>query len=118
VAKQVKALGIKGIYESPSYKRYYPEGSAAAQLIGFSNIEGQGQDGMELALQARLAGHPGVRKVVKDRLGNVIEDVSGGVRRSTGRMCACRSTARFSISPTRRSSSRWWTTRPRTAARW
>jgi cell division protein FtsI (penicillin-binding protein 3) len=79
VAKQVKALGIKGIYESPSYKRYYPEGSAAAQLIGFSNIEGQGQDGMELALQARLAGHPGVRKVVKDRLGNVIEDVSGGV---------------------------------------
>ncbi|MGA8010608.1 MAG: penicillin-binding protein 2 [Thiomonas sp.] len=79
VAKRVKALGIKGIYESPSYKRYYPEGSAAAQLIGFTNIEGQGQDGMELALQSRLAGHPGVRKVVKDRLGNVIEDVSGGV---------------------------------------
>jgi cell division protein FtsI (penicillin-binding protein 3) len=79
VARQVKALGIKGIYESPSYKRYYPEGAAAAQLIGFANIDGQGQDGLELALQQRLAGHPGVRKVVKDRLGNVIEDVSGGV---------------------------------------
>lgn len=79
VARKVKALGIKGIYESPSYKRYYPEGPAAAQLIGFTGIDGQGQDGMELALQARLAGHPGVRKVVKDRLGNVIEDVSGGV---------------------------------------
>ncbi len=79
ISRQVKALGIKGIYESPSYRRSYPEGSAAAQLIGFTNIEGQGQDGMELALQQRLAGHPGVRKVVKDRLGNVIEDVSGGV---------------------------------------
>lgn len=79
VARQVKALGIKGIYESPSYKRYYPERSAAAQLIGFTNIEGQGQDGLELSLQGKLAGHPGVRKVVKDRLGNVIEDVSGGV---------------------------------------
>ena len=79
VARRVKALGIKGIYESPSYKRYYPEASAAAQLIGFTNIDGQGQDGLELSLQSRLAGHPGVRKVVKDRLGNVIEDVSGGV---------------------------------------
>ena len=79
VARRVKALGIKGIYESPSYRRYYPEGSAAAQLIGFTNIDGQGQDGLELSLQSRLAGHPGVRKVVKDRLGNVIEDVSGGV---------------------------------------
>ncbi len=78
-ARKVQALGIKGIYFSPSYKRYYPEGAAAAQLVGFTDIENRGQTGIELTFQKELAGHPGTRKVMRDRLGNVIEDVDGGV---------------------------------------
>ncbi|MDE2252821.1 MAG: penicillin-binding protein 2 [Betaproteobacteria bacterium] len=78
-ARKVQALGIKGIYFSPSYKRYYPEGAAAAQLVGFTDIENLGQSGIELTFQKDLAGHPGTRKVMRDRLGNVIEDVDGGV---------------------------------------
>ncbi len=78
-ARKVKALGIKGIYFSPSYTRYYPEGAAAAQLVGFTDIENQGQAGVELAFQSQLAGHSGTRKVLRDRLGNVIEDVEGGI---------------------------------------
>lgn len=78
-ARRVKALGIKGIYFSPSYTRSYPEGVAAAQLIGFTDIENQGQAGLELTLQDALAGRSGTRKVMRDRLGNVIEDVDGGI---------------------------------------
>lgn len=78
-ARKVQAMKIKGIYFSPSYKRYYPEGSAAAQLVGFTDLENQGQTGLELKFQSDLAGHSGTRKVMRDRLGNVIEDVGGGV---------------------------------------
>ncbi|MDE2130032.1 MAG: penicillin-binding protein 2 [Betaproteobacteria bacterium] len=78
-ARKVQALGIKGIYFSPSYRRYYPEGAAAGQLVGITDIENQGQSGLELTFQRELAGHPGTRKVMRDRLGNVIEDVGGGI---------------------------------------
>ena len=78
LARKVQALHIKGVYMSPSYRRYYPEGPAAAQLLGFTNIENQGRGGLELAFQHQLAGHPGTRRVMRDRLGNVIEDVEGG----------------------------------------
>jgi cell division protein FtsI (penicillin-binding protein 3) len=78
-ARKVQAMKIKGIYFSPSYKRYYPEGAAAAQLVGFTDLENQGQTGIELTFQNDLAGHSGTRKVMRDRLGNVIEDVGGGV---------------------------------------
>jgi cell division protein FtsI (penicillin-binding protein 3) len=78
-ARKVEALGIKGIYFSPSYTRYYPDGPAAAQLVGFTDIENIGQTGLELTFQNDLAGHAGSRKIVHDRLGNVIEDVDGGI---------------------------------------
>ncbi len=78
IARKVEALHIKGVYLSPSYRRYYPEGAAAAQLLGFTDIENQGRGGLELQFQHMLAGHPGTRKVMQDRLGNVIEDVDGG----------------------------------------
>lgn len=77
-ARKVEALHIKGVYMSPSYRRYYPEGAAAAQLLGFTDIENQGRGGLELEFQRILAGHAGTRKVMRDRLGNVIEDVEGG----------------------------------------
>jgi cell division protein FtsI (penicillin-binding protein 3) len=75
VAKQVMALGIKGVYERKEYKRQYPEGEAAAHVVGFTNVENLGQEGMELAFEKQLSGRPGSRRVIKDRLGRIIEDV-------------------------------------------
>ena len=75
VAQQIAALGIKGIYQRKEYKRQYPEGEAAAHVVGFTNVEDQGQEGVELAFNKDLAGHNGSRRVIKDRLGRVVEDV-------------------------------------------
>jgi cell division protein FtsI (penicillin-binding protein 3) len=75
VAEQVAALKIKGVYELREFKRQYPEGEAAAHVVGFTNIEDEGQEGIELAYQKQLAGRDGARHVIKDRLGRVVESV-------------------------------------------
>ncbi len=75
VARQIAALGIKGIYQRREYKREYPEGEAAAHVVGFTNVEDIGQEGVELAFNQQLAGKSGSRRVIKDRLGRVVEDV-------------------------------------------
>ncbi|WP_332777252.1 peptidoglycan D,D-transpeptidase FtsI family protein [Polaromonas sp.] len=75
VAQKIQALGIKGIYQRKEYKRQYPEGEAVAHVVGFTNVEDRGQEGMELAFNKDLAGRPGSRRVIKDRLGRVVEDV-------------------------------------------
>jgi cell division protein FtsI (penicillin-binding protein 3) len=84
-AKQIAALGIKGIYQRKEYRRQYPEGEAAAHVVGFTNVEDKGQEGMELAFNKDLAGHPGSRRVLKDRLGRIIEDVGQQVAPVDGR---------------------------------
>ncbi|MFC4933091.1 peptidoglycan D,D-transpeptidase FtsI family protein [Massilia sp. GCM10023247] len=71
---QVLALGIDGIETRKEYKRYYPQGSLTAHLVGFNNVEDLGQEGMELAHEDNLAGATGRRRVIKDRLGRVVED--------------------------------------------
>ena len=85
VAQQVAALGLKGIYERKEYKRQYPEGEAAAHVVGFTNVEDQGQEGIELAFNQELAGRPGSRRVIKDRLGRIVEDVREQVPPVDGR---------------------------------
>ena len=75
VAQQVAALNIPGIYERPEYKRFYPEGEITAHMIGFTNVEDEGQEGIELADQKELSGMPGSRHVIKDRMGRIVEDV-------------------------------------------
>jgi cell division protein FtsI (penicillin-binding protein 3) len=85
VAKAIAKLDIKGIYQRMEYKRQYPEGEAAAQVIGFTNIEDVGQDGMELEFNKELAGKPGSRRVIKDRLGRVVEDIGEQVAPIDGR---------------------------------
>ncbi|MCJ0761971.1 peptidoglycan D,D-transpeptidase FtsI family protein [Variovorax terrae] len=75
VAQQIQALGIKGIYMRKEYKRQYPEGESAAHVVGFTNVEDNGQEGVELAFNKELAGRAGSRRVIKDRLGRVVEDV-------------------------------------------
>lgn len=76
-AESVAKLGIAGMSLQREYRRYYPAGEVAAHLLGFTNIDDNGQEGMELAYQSWLAGVPGSRRVLKDRRGNVFEDVEG-----------------------------------------
>jgi cell division protein FtsI (penicillin-binding protein 3) len=85
VAQQVKALGLKGVHQLQEYKRKYPEGEAAAQVVGFTNVEDHGQEGIELAYQSQLAGRDGTRRVIKDRLGRVVEDIGESVPPVDGR---------------------------------
>ena len=73
VAKKIKELGIPGIAQNNEYKRLYPEGEAMAHIVGFTNVEDRGQEGMELAREKELAGQPGRRKVIQDRLGRYVE---------------------------------------------
>ncbi len=85
VASNVRALAVKGIHEVREYKRKYPEGEAAAHVVGFTNVEEHGQEGIELAFQNDLAGRDGTRHVIKDRLGQVVEDVGESVAPVDGR---------------------------------
>jgi cell division protein FtsI (penicillin-binding protein 3) len=85
VAQKIAALNLKGVYQRKEYQRQYPEGEAAAHVVGFTNIEDQGQEGMELAFNKELAGRPGSRRVIKDRLGRIVEDVGEQVRPVDGR---------------------------------
>ncbi|WKB52107.1 peptidoglycan D,D-transpeptidase FtsI family protein [Eleftheria terrae] len=85
VGEQVKALGLKGVHQVKEYKRKYPEGEAAAHVVGFTNVENRGQEGIELAFQGQLSGRDGTRRVIKDRLGRVVEDLGESVMPSDGR---------------------------------
>jgi cell division protein FtsI (penicillin-binding protein 3) len=73
IAKQIRELGIPGIAQNNEYKRLYPEGEAMAHIVGFTNVEDRGQEGMELAKEKELAGQPGRRRVIQDRLGRYVE---------------------------------------------
>ncbi len=75
VAQGIAALGINGVYQHPEYRRYYPAGEVAAHVIGFTGIDDGGQEGIELAHEATLGGKAGSRRVIKDRLGHIVEDV-------------------------------------------
>ena len=85
VAQEIAALGIKGVYQRKEYKRKYPEGEAAAHVVGFTNVENIGQEGVELAFDKEMAGRSGSRRVIKDRLGRVVEDVGEQVPPVDGR---------------------------------
>jgi cell division protein FtsI (penicillin-binding protein 3) len=74
-AEAVLALGIHGVYSEREYRRYYPSGEVVGHLTGFTNIDDDGQEGLELAYNHWLAGQAGARRVLRDRLGHTIEDV-------------------------------------------
>ncbi len=75
VAQQIAAMGLKGIYQRKEYKRQYPEREAAAHVVGFTNVEDVGQEGVELSFNKELGGRAGTRRVIKDRMGRVVEAV-------------------------------------------
>jgi cell division protein FtsI (penicillin-binding protein 3) len=74
-AARVVALGIPGVFLQREYRRYYPAGEVTAHLIGFTDVDGRGQEALELAFEQELAGKAGGRRVIKDRLGHIVEDV-------------------------------------------
>lgn len=76
VMERVKALHIPGVHFQQDYQRFYPEGEVMAHVLGITNIDDRGQEGLELAYNGWLSGTPGQKEVLKDRLGNVIENVA------------------------------------------
>ncbi|MBS0576380.1 MAG: penicillin-binding protein 2 [Proteobacteria bacterium] len=74
-AEAVVALGIPGIYAQREYKRYYPLGEVMAHILGFTNVDDHGQEGVELAFDDWLSGTPGAKKVIRDLHGRFVENV-------------------------------------------
>jgi cell division protein FtsI (penicillin-binding protein 3) len=85
VAERVMALGIKGVNVQREYKRYYPAGEVAAHLVGFTNIDDKGQEGLELAFNSWLTGEAGSKRVLKDLHGNIFRDIDQGKAASPGK---------------------------------
>ena len=74
-AEQIKALGIPGVYTSREYRRYYPAAEVTGHLLGFTNVDDQGQEGLELAFDHWLAGEDGAKRVIQDRYGRIVQNV-------------------------------------------
>ena len=74
-AARIVELNITGVFLKREYRRFYPAGELTAHIVGFTNVDDKGQEGIELAFQDELAGNPGSRRVIKDRKGRIIEDV-------------------------------------------
>lgn len=75
-AGEVLAMNLPGVYARQEYQRYYPQGEVAAHLVGFTNIDDVGQEGLELAFDDWLQGVPGRKQVVKDRRGRIIRELN------------------------------------------
>lgn len=75
LANQIKDLKIPGVFLQNEYHRYYPEGPVMAHVVGLTNVDDKGQEGLELAYNNWLEGQSGLKKVIKDRLGHVVADV-------------------------------------------
>ncbi|MFO1423037.1 MAG: penicillin-binding transpeptidase domain-containing protein [Candidatus Competibacteraceae bacterium] len=75
VAQRVLDLDIPGVYARREYRRYYPDAEVTSHLLGFTDIDDTGQDGLEKAFDSRLRGVPGQKRVIQDRLGRVVAEV-------------------------------------------
>jgi cell division protein FtsI (penicillin-binding protein 3) len=76
VAYAVKLLGVPGVNLRREYHRYYPTAEVTGQLLGYTNIDDEGQEGLELAYDDWLRGRPGAKRVLRDRFGRTIKDVA------------------------------------------
>ncbi len=72
---QIRALNLRGLRLQGEYRRYYPAAELTAHVLGFTNVDDRGQEGIELVFDDALRGAPGLRRVIKDRLGRVVENV-------------------------------------------
>jgi len=76
IGSQVKALNVSGVYLLREFRRFYPAGAVTAHVLGMTNIDDHGQEGLELAYEHWLRGVSGKKQVIKDRLGHIIADVA------------------------------------------
>jgi len=74
-ADRIAALKLPGVHQEKEYRRYYPTGDMTAHIVGFTGVDDKGLEGVELAFQQSLLGHAGSRTVIRDRRGNIVEDV-------------------------------------------
>jgi len=74
-AERIAALKLPGVHQEKEYRRYYPTGDMTAHIVGFTGVDDKGLEGVELAFQNSLLGHSGSRSVIKDRRGQIVEDV-------------------------------------------
>ena len=72
ISDRLKAMNLPGLYLQREYQRYYPEADVTAHVLGFTNIDDHGQEGLELAFDSWLSGEPGKMQVLKDRLGHIV----------------------------------------------
>jgi cell division protein FtsI (penicillin-binding protein 3) len=75
IDEQLAALNFAGIHTQTEYRRFYPGGEVTAHVVGFTDVDDKGQEGMELAFEKDLVGSPGSRRVIKDRRGQIVEDM-------------------------------------------
>ncbi|MBW3567255.1 MAG: penicillin-binding protein 2 [Proteobacteria bacterium] len=75
IADEIEALAIPGVYLQREYKRFYPAAEVTAHLLGFTNIDDHGQEGLELAFNEWLSGEAGAKRVLRNRLGQTVEDL-------------------------------------------
>lgn len=87
-AAKVVSLNLPGVFLKREFRRYYPAAEVTAHVLGFTNVDDRGQEGIELAYQDWLAGKPGSRRVIKDRLGRIVEDVESVTVPQQGRELA------------------------------
>jgi cell division protein FtsI (penicillin-binding protein 3) len=74
-AERVKKLGLPGVHLTREYRRYYPAGEVTGHVLGFTNVDDGGQEGLELAYDHWLAGEDGAKRVIQDNLGRIVQDV-------------------------------------------
>ena len=75
VAAEIESLKLHGVFLQKEYRRFYPAGEVTSHVIGFTNIDDVGQEGLELAYNDWLQGKPGLKRVIRDRLGRTVEHV-------------------------------------------
>lgn len=75
LAQKIRELEIPGVFLQREYRRFYPTGEVTAQVLGFTNIDDMGQEGLELAYNDWLQGQPGAKRVIKDRFGRIVQNV-------------------------------------------
>lgn len=75
LANKIKEMKLVGVFLQPEYKRFYPESDVMAHVVGFTNIDDKGTEGLELAFDSHLRGIPGKKEVIKDRMGNIVDEL-------------------------------------------
>lgn len=88
LARRVLALGLPGVHGQREYRRYYPAADVATHVVGFTDVDGVGREGMEMAYNSWLSGRAGKKRVLRDRLGHIVEYIENVAMRRQGRPLA------------------------------